>query len=70
MYCSANLTTSRLTSGITGVSDLPGKAVGTWTEYQETLTRYSIQAKGYPWEGIEDGNEMIAVVRAAFLLKN
>ena len=49
-YTTANITTARLQSAITGYQDPPGKRVGTWTEYSAQLRKYGITAQGFPWE--------------------
>lgn len=54
----ANFTATRLQSTINGLTDLPGKAVGTFEEYVPQLKKYGIAAAAYPWNNDEDETAM------------
>lgn len=56
----ANLTVTQINNAITGVSDLPGKAVASWSGYAEDLQdRYSLKVIPYEWNGESDEQKMI-----------
>jgi hypothetical protein len=45
------------------VTDLPGKAVATWTDYTENLQKYGIAAASYPWDTVQDEQAMIGALK-------
>ncbi len=56
----ANITTTRLQSTIRGAQDLPGKAVGSWSDYKSELSKYGvILTSSLPWENEADEGAMI-----------
>lgn len=55
----ANLTVSRVKGGVTGIADLPGKAVGTWDPYVDQLKQYNVFSTPYAWENTEDEKIMV-----------
>ena len=58
-YATSNMTTTFLDSQISSVSDLPGKAVGTWSGYAAQLQKYGIAPSSYPWNDQADEEAMI-----------
>jgi ABC-type amino acid transport substrate-binding protein len=59
----ANITATRLQSTIRGVQDLPGKVVGTWTDFVPDLAKLGVTALGLPWETVEDEAAMLELLR-------
>ena len=59
----AHLTTQQLMNPIRGVQDLPGKAVVTWTDYTDTLSKYGVVAAGKKWDSDDDELAMVNLVR-------
>jgi ABC-type amino acid transport substrate-binding protein len=55
----ANITTTRLQSAIRGLQDLPGKKVGTWSQYRPELSKYGVIPIPFPWENDADEAAMI-----------
>ncbi|KIY99750.1 hypothetical protein MNEG_8210 [Monoraphidium neglectum] len=60
----ANLTANRLVSAVEGVSDLPGRNVGTWDdpEYLGDLKRRGVTATPLPWNDEADQDAMFDAV--------
>ncbi len=45
----ADITTTRLTTGIDGFEDLMGLRVATWNDYVDDLRNLSVASTGYEW---------------------
>ncbi len=43
------MTATKLNNSINGRSDLPGRAVGTWSGYHLMLAKYQIPSTSYEW---------------------
>ncbi|WPT13321.1 Glutamate receptor ionotropic, kainate 2 [Picochlorum sp. SENEW3] len=55
----ANLTVSQLNNSIRSVKDLPGRAVASWSGYEEDLRdKYKVQIVPYPWGDVADERKM------------
>lgn len=55
----ANLTVSQLTNTIRDVGDLPGRAVASWSGYEDSLRdKYKVQIIPYPWADVADERKM------------
>lgn len=55
----ANLTVSQLNNSIRDVKDLPGRAVASWSGYEDDLRdKYKVQIIPYPWGDVADERKM------------
>ena len=63
----ANLTINQFKTDVKGLADLPGKAVGSWTGYQDELLKYNIATMGLPWSGPADELAMIALLKTGVI---
>ncbi|KAK9804717.1 hypothetical protein WJX72_001753 [[Myrmecia] bisecta] len=49
---------------IQSIADLPGKVVGTWTNYMDILKKYNIKAIGLPWDNDADQQALFDTLRS------
>ena len=60
----ANLTLSQIKNDIHGLRDLPGKAVGSWSDYAADMRKYNLAITGFPWDNADDELKMIDALKS------
>jgi hypothetical protein len=63
----ANLTLTQIKNDIHGLSDLPGKAVGSWSGYSDSLKKHNIAVTPLPWLNSSDELAMVSALKAGYI---